>query len=135
MQAAYRQIAALLLGALVLLTSLHYMVGWSRLYDVYYQHHIAEQESTVFLSQVATGNAEKNIALTHCAAILEGDAETAVDYLVGESTAPNGVLQLSIIEGGQPLSVDVLLERANQSARYQMRYCGQRKYVIEVDYD
>ncbi len=136
MQIAYRQIAALFLGALILLTSLHYMLGWSRLYDAYRQHCIVEPESaSCHLAQAASSTAEKRIALTRCAALLEGDAQTAVEHLVGESAAPSDGLQLSITEQGQPLAVGALLEKANQAARYQLRYRGKLNYIIEVNYD
>ncbi len=136
MSTAYRRVAALLLGSLILLTSLHYIANWKRCYDAYLaarSHRTAA--AAPLASQSCASDAERRMALTHCAALLEGGDRPALACLLGEAGVAVDGLHIAIESAGMPLSAERVLDGEQQSPRYRLRYRGRLNYSIEVTYD
>ncbi len=136
LQVGYRQIAALLLGTAITLTSLGFVYNWHS-YFIGYQNRMTEkynQRQTARLSLDSA--AERRIALTYCANQLLRQNAHVFDEVVTRTDTIDKTEWLVFYEGAQKINIEKLLSNdVERCAHYQLRRHRAGQYKLEVTYD
>ncbi len=136
LQIGYRQLAALLLGTAITVTSLGFVYSWHS-HFVDYQNQITVKsnvkQTTAMLLDSA---AERHMALTYCANQLLKQRSHVFNETVDNSKTSDKTDSLIFYDGEQEIDVEQILDNdVAKQLRYRLRHHHARQFEFEVIHD
>ncbi len=136
LQLGYRQIAALLLGMAISLTSLGFVYNWHSQFSDFQSQMTVDRHLQQTTAVPSVSRAEAHMALTYCAnQLVKQSSHLFSDALVDINTSDNAD-SLIFYDGEQAIGIEQFLDNdVTQHNQYHLRHHQARQFELEVSHD